>query len=89
MGISKVIYKGRTLIDLTEDTVTAGSLENDYFAHGAERHRGPPLRVRGWNPCIPNVYYTNPVKYVFMLTDAEKHSYASWADAADTVEWGE
>ena len=36
MGINKVIYKGRTLIDLTEDTVTASSLENDYSAHGAD-----------------------------------------------------
>lgn len=36
MGINKVVYKGKTLIDLTKDTVTAGSLENDYSAHGAD-----------------------------------------------------
>lgn len=36
MAISKVIYDGRTLIDLTSDTVDAAHLLKDYTAHGAD-----------------------------------------------------
>lgn len=36
MAISKVIYGGRTLIDLTTDTVIADKLLNGYKAHGAD-----------------------------------------------------
>ena len=36
MGISKVIYGGQTLIDLTADTVTADKLKKGYTAHGAD-----------------------------------------------------
>lgn len=35
MAISKVIYGGQTLIDLTNDTVTADKLKKGYTAHGA------------------------------------------------------
>ncbi len=35
MGISKVIYGGQTLIDLTSDTVKADKLLAGYTAHGA------------------------------------------------------
>lgn len=35
MAISKVIYGGRTLIDLTSDTITADKLKKGYIAHGA------------------------------------------------------
>ena len=35
MGVSKVIYGGQTLIDLTGDTITADKLLNGYTAHGA------------------------------------------------------
>jgi hypothetical protein len=35
MAISKVIYGGQTLIDLTGDTVTADQLKKGYTAHGA------------------------------------------------------
>ena len=35
MAISKVIYGGRTLIDLTGDTVVADKLLSGYTAHGA------------------------------------------------------
>lgn len=34
--ISKIIYGGNTLIDLTADTVTANSLLSGYTAHGAD-----------------------------------------------------
>lgn len=34
MAISKVIYAGQTLIDLTNDTVTADKLLDGYTAHG-------------------------------------------------------
>lgn len=36
MGISKVIYGGETLIDLTQDTITAEKLLKGYTAHGAD-----------------------------------------------------
>lgn len=36
MAISKVIYGGQTLIDLTADTVTAEKLLTGYKAHGAD-----------------------------------------------------
>lgn len=36
MAISKVIYGGQTLIDLTADTVTADKLKKGYTAHGAD-----------------------------------------------------
>lgn len=36
MAISKVIYGGKTLIDLTADTVTADNLKKGYTAHGAD-----------------------------------------------------
>ena len=36
MGYSKVIYGGKTLIDLTADTVTAEHLIAGYTAHGAD-----------------------------------------------------
>lgn len=35
MGVSKVIYGGQTLIDLTSDTVTPDKLTKDVTAHGA------------------------------------------------------
>lgn len=35
MAISKVIYGGETLIDLTADTITADKLKKGYTAHGA------------------------------------------------------
>lgn len=35
MAISKVIYGGQTLIDLTADTITADKLKKGYTAHGA------------------------------------------------------
>lgn len=34
--ISKVVYGGQTLIDLTADTVTADKLKKGYTAHGAD-----------------------------------------------------
>lgn len=40
MGISKVVYGGRTLIDLTGDTITADKLLSGYKAHGAD---GEPI----------------------------------------------
>ena len=36
MGVSKVIYGGNTLIDLTADTVIADKLLSGYTAHGAD-----------------------------------------------------
>ena len=36
MAISKVVYGGTTLIDLTGDTVTADKLKKGYKAHGAD-----------------------------------------------------
>lgn len=36
MAISKVIYGGQTLIDLTADTITADKLKKGYTAHGAD-----------------------------------------------------
>lgn len=36
MGASKVVYGGRTLIDLTGDNVTADKLLKGYKAHGAD-----------------------------------------------------
>lgn len=36
MAISKVVYGGQTLIDLTGDTVTADKLKKGYKAHGAD-----------------------------------------------------
>lgn len=36
MAISKVVYGGRTLIDLTADTITADKLKKGYTAHGAD-----------------------------------------------------
>lgn len=36
MAISKVIYGGNTLIDLTADTITANKLLTGYKAHGAD-----------------------------------------------------
>ena len=35
MAISKVVYGGETLIDLTGDTITADKLKKGYKAHGA------------------------------------------------------
>lgn len=40
MGVSKVIYGGKTLIDLTADTVTSDKMLKDYTAHGAD---GEPI----------------------------------------------
>lgn len=36
MAISKVVYGGNTLIDLTADTITADKLLKGYTAHGAD-----------------------------------------------------
>lgn len=36
MAISKVVYGGETLIDLTSDTITADKLKKGYTAHGAD-----------------------------------------------------
>lgn len=36
MAISKVVYGGESLIDLTQDTVTADKLLKGYTAHGAD-----------------------------------------------------
>ena len=36
MGVSKVIYGGNTLIDLTADTVEASKLLSGFTAHGAD-----------------------------------------------------
>ena len=36
MAISKVIYGGQTLIDLTGDNITADKLKKGYTAHGAD-----------------------------------------------------
>lgn len=36
MAISKVIYGGQTLIDLTSDTIEAGKILEGYTAHGAD-----------------------------------------------------
>lgn len=36
MAVSKVVYGGNTLIDLTQDTVTAEKLLSGYTAHGAD-----------------------------------------------------
>ena len=36
MGVSKVIYAGETLIDLTTDTVKADKILKSYTAHGAD-----------------------------------------------------
>lgn len=40
MGVSKVIYGGKTLIDLTADTVAPDKMLKDYTAHGAD---GEPI----------------------------------------------
>lgn len=40
MAISKVVYGGNTLIDLTADTVTADKVLKNYTAHGAD---GEPI----------------------------------------------
>lgn len=40
MAVSKVIYNGNTLIDLTQDTVTPEKLLSGYVAHGAD---GEPI----------------------------------------------
>lgn len=40
MAISKVVYGGNTLIDLTADTITADKLLKGYTAHGAD---GEPI----------------------------------------------
>lgn len=40
MAISKVIYGGNTLIDLTGDTIKADKLQRGYTAHGAD---GEPM----------------------------------------------
>lgn len=40
MGISKVIFGGETLIDLTADTITADNILSPYTAHGAD---GEPI----------------------------------------------
>lgn len=36
MATSKVVYSGRTLIDLTEDTITEEALLRGYTAHKAD-----------------------------------------------------
>lgn len=40
MAVSKVIYNGNTIIDLTNDTVLAQHLQKGYTAHGAD---GEPI----------------------------------------------
>ena len=40
MAISKVVYGGNTLVDLTADTIKADKLLNGYTAHGAD---GEPI----------------------------------------------
>ena len=41
MAISKVVYGGNTLIDLTADTIVASKLLSGYTAHGAD---GEPIK---------------------------------------------
>ena len=90
MAISKVDFFGKTLVDLTSDTVDAQTLKAGYTAHGADGTEAHPYAFAPGVACIPNAYYTAPTKYVYMPADAEKHAYDSWADAAaDMVEWGE
>lgn len=40
MSINKVVYGGKTLIDLTGDTVTADKLLSGITAHGKRRRIG-------------------------------------------------
>lgn len=40
MAVSKVVYNGNTLIDLTNDTILAQHLQKGYTAHGAD---GEPI----------------------------------------------
>lgn len=39
MAVNKVVYDGRTLVDLTNDTVTAGTLAEGATAHTANGER--------------------------------------------------
>jgi protein-tyrosine phosphatase len=49
MAISKVIYAGRTLVDLTSDTVDAAHLVKGYTAHGADGEAVTGTHEEAWS----------------------------------------
>ena len=49
MAISKVVYGGNTLIDLTADTVKADKILKSYTAHGADGEASPRCRKDSWS----------------------------------------
>ena len=48
MGVSKVIYDGKTLIDLTSDTVTASNLDKGIVAHDKKGNKVVGTRQVTW-----------------------------------------
>ncbi len=80
----------RVYAETDEDIPLDGKFTPTADDTGADGTEERPYAFQPGVECVPNAYYTSPVKYVFMPADAEKHSYASWADAvASMVEWGE
>lgn len=78
----------REYTETDEDIPLDGKFTPEEDSTGADGTEAHPYEFAAGTPCIPNSYYTAPTKYVFMPADAEKHSYASWADAAESmVEW--
>ena len=56
MGVSKVDYGDRTLIDLTQDTVTADKLMQGYTAHGANGEQIVGTATGGSGDMLKSVY---------------------------------
>ena len=67
MPINKVIYCGETLIDLSDDTVTAGSLISGYTAHGANGISitgSLDIWALSWNDLSSNQYNNEIVEFL-------------------------
>ena len=81
---------GREYTETDEDIPTSDKFTPTESESGGDGSEERPYAFVAGEKCVMNAYYTSPVKYVYMPSDAEAKSYDSWADAvADMVEWTE
>lgn len=77
MAVSKVVYNGNTLIDLTNDTILAQHLQKGYTAHGAD---GEP--ITGTNDWDSNTMDANAADSEILAT---KTAYVKGAKKTGTM----
>lgn len=97
MGVNKVIYKGRTLVDLTGDTVTADKLDKGVTAHNAAgnpitgtREAVIPDFTKITYTNVKNIYSQSSLKtyindYAAQFPDYTRYSFVIVTDVADNL----